>query len=275
MVEHARANIRERLPISAFIICQNEASKIAGCLDSLHFCSDIVVVDSGSTDLTLNIVGRYRDSGFPIRVFHRPWHGYAAQKQFALDQCLEPWCLNLDADERLDEILANEIARIVTSPTSHVGFRLPLRAWLGSYGYAHRLAAKEYFLRLVRREAASYDLAKKIHEGLRIDGSIGKITRGAILHLQKATPEVQIEKQNRYTSLKAEQRAEASLPAQPWRMLTSPIGYFLKYYVLKRYFLCGWAGVATSMVSASYGFQTELKHWILCNSNADRDHSDP
>lgn len=261
MVEVAQPNAAAPLPLSAYIICRNESRKIGPCLESLRFCADIVVVDSGSTDGTLDIVERYRHQGLPVRAFHRDWDGYAGQKQFALDQCREPWCLNLDADERVDGELAREIARVVTSQTPHKGFRLPLRLYLSGHGYMHPWTASEYFLRLVRRDAASYDLSLKIHEGLKVEGSIGRITKGAILHRQSVPPEREVDKLNLYSTLKVEQKVARGKRPHPLRMALWPIGYFLKFYVAKRYFLSGWAGFATSILNAHYAFLSEWKHW--------------
>ena len=77
------------LPISATIICKNEEACIGKCLSSLEGLSEIVVVNSGSTDGTLAVVEDYSRRGFPIRLIHQPWLGYASQKQFALDQARE------------------------------------------------------------------------------------------------------------------------------------------------------------------------------------------
>lgn len=261
MAEISRPEAGGRVPLSAYIICKDESRKIGPCLKSLGFCSDIVVVDSGSTDATLDIVEQYRLGGMPIRVFHHDWAGYAAQKQFALEQCHEQWCLNLDADERINDELAKEISSLVTTPTPHKGFRLPLLLWLPGHGYPHRWTASEYFLRLVKRDAASYDILRKIHEGLKIDGSVGKITVGAILHRQSIPPEKEVEKLSRYSSLKVDQRIASGKPPRPLRMALWPIGYFLKFYVAKRYFLNGWAGFSASILNAHYAFQTEWKHW--------------
>jgi glycosyltransferase involved in cell wall biosynthesis len=261
MAEAVQPAESDGLSLSAFIICKNESRKIGRCLESVRFCSDIVVVDSGSTDDTLDIVERYRAAGLPIRVFHKDWDGYARQKQFALDQCRGRWCVNLDADERIDDRLAREIARVVTSETPHKGFRLPLVLWLSGYGYAHRWSATEYFLRLVRRDSASYDLSRKIHEGLRVDGSVGRITRGTILHRQSIAPEKEIEKIDRYSSLKVEHRIATGKRPSPVRMMLWPLSYFLKFYIAKRYVFSGWGGFVHSVLNAHYAFLTEWKHW--------------
>jgi glycosyltransferase involved in cell wall biosynthesis len=260
--------------LSAFIVCQNEVSRIGACLDSVRFCDEIVVVDSGSTDGTIAVIEECRATGMPIRLIAHPWQGFAPQKQFALEQCRGRWCLNLDADERIDKPLAAEILRTIASGPEEAGFRLPLRNWLPGYGYAHPATARDLKMRLVRRDLARYDLGLAIHERLLLDGRTGRLREGSLLHRPDLSPEQELEKQNRYTSLKAAQRFEQGKRPRPLRMLTSPLGYFLKHYLLKRYFLCGWAGVATSMISAQYGFQTEFKHWRLCRNAAAQDHSE-
>lgn len=260
--------------LSAFIVCQDEVSKIGDCLESVLFCDEIVVVDSGSTDGTIAAIEDYKARGFPIRLIAHPWEGYARQKQFALDRCSGRWCLSLDADERIDKPLAAAILRTVAADPEEAGFSLPLRNWLPGYGYAHPATALEWKMRLVRRDRAHYDPDLAIHERLLIDGRTGRLRGGAILHRPDLSPEQELEKQNRYTSLKASQRFEDGKPARPWRMLTSPLGYFFKHYLLRRYFLCGWAGVALSMISAQYGFQTEFKHWRLYRNAASRNQSE-
>jgi len=99
----------EKLPLSAYVICLNEIEYLGNCIESLQCCKEIVIVDSGSKDGTLELIEKYKSDGYPIKFIHNDWPGYAAQKQFALEQCSEPWCLSIDSDERLDEILKNEL----------------------------------------------------------------------------------------------------------------------------------------------------------------------
>src|SRR5690606_32494469 len=87
-----------RIPLSAFIICHNEEKYLGECIESLAECAEIVIVDSGSTDGTIPLIQSYVDRGWPIRLFKEPWRGYAGQKQFALEQCRQEWCFNIDAD---------------------------------------------------------------------------------------------------------------------------------------------------------------------------------
>jgi glycosyltransferase involved in cell wall biosynthesis len=110
----------ERLPISAFVICMNEADYIVNCILSLKVCAEIVIVDSGSYDGTLEIIRAFIAEGWPIRLISQKWLGYAGQKQFALDQCSLPWCLSLDADERLDKALRAELPKLIAAPADIV-----------------------------------------------------------------------------------------------------------------------------------------------------------
>ena len=247
--------------ISAFIICKNEVAALGPCVESLGFCREIVIVDSGSTDGTLGLIENYRERGYPIRLFKREWPGYALQKQFALDQCRHDWCLNLDADERVDWALADVLCKIVLDETGHAAWKIRRREWLPGYGYAHPLVAAKAHIRLARKAHAAYPSESIIHESMNIKGSVGKITTGWLLHFHQASAESDFDKQNRYTTLKAQQRLDRGKKARSWRMLTTPTAYFLNFYLLKRYFLCGWAGLAHAMSSAQYAFQTELKHW--------------
>jgi len=251
----------ERIAVSAYIICLNEARRIAACIESVGFCRDIVVVDSGSTDGTLDIVRGFEARGFPVRLFERPWPGYAAQKQFALDQCREQWCLNLDADERVDATLGSEIARVTRLPGGASAWKFRLREWLPGYGYAHRCVGHKKIRRLVRRDAAHYDMTLLVHESLIVEGTVSEIREGWCLHDHRAPLELEIEKQNHYTSLKARERAATGRPARPIKMLLGPIGYFVKFYLLKRYFLCGWAGYVHAAMAAQYSFMAEAKRW--------------
>jgi glycosyltransferase involved in cell wall biosynthesis len=86
--------------ISAFIVCMNEEKNIRRCLDSLKWCDEIIVVDSGSSDTTLDICREYN-----TKIFQRPWPGFVEQKRFALSQCTNEWILNLDSDEEVSSAL--------------------------------------------------------------------------------------------------------------------------------------------------------------------------
>ena len=100
-----------KIPLSVAIITKDEAANLPNCLKSLYFAAQIVVVDSGSTDDTVKIA-----SDFGCNVFVESWRGgFGAQKQLAIDQCLQPWILVLDADELIPPETASKIKQIISN----------------------------------------------------------------------------------------------------------------------------------------------------------------
>lgn len=247
------------LPISAFIISKNEVSAIGPCIESLDICREIIIVDSGSTDGTIELVEAYRDKGYPIRLFQRDWPGYARQKQFALDQCTEIWCLNLDCDERLDDALKQELSALTSAPETVGAWDLNFRLFLYGYGYTPDQVRFSRAVRLMRRGRASYRLEQLVHEGIDVVGEIATAHRGRILHARPVKLSEQILKENQYSSLKAEQLFKSGKKPRPFRLLFNPFLYFQRLYFSRRFYLCGWAGFIYAGTGAIYSFMTEAK----------------
>jgi glycosyltransferase involved in cell wall biosynthesis len=150
----------KRKTLSVAIIAGNEEKKIGDCLESVKWADEIIVVDSGSTDRTVEIAKRYTD-----KVFIRKWEGYAPQKQFAIDQATCDWILSLDADERVSPELKDEILKILESETEFDGFYIPRRnfflgKWIKSCGWY-----PNYQLRLFKKGKAKVT-QRKVHENL-------------------------------------------------------------------------------------------------------------
>ena len=108
------------LDLSVVIITKNEEDNIADALESVKWADDVVVVDSGSTDATLDIARRYTS-----RVSTRDWEGYGAQKNHATGLAANDWVLSLDADERVSPELAAEIKTLMLSAPPMQGYRIP------------------------------------------------------------------------------------------------------------------------------------------------------
>lgn len=249
------------LPISATVICKNEAACIGKCLESLAGVAEIIVVDSGSTDDTLAIVEAHAERGLPIKLIHQAWLGYANQKQFALDQAREPWALSIDADEWLDDDLREALPSLVATDASIVGWRL--RRTLTLYGRSDPVTLwtrPEHILRLVRRGHARFDSALIVHEGLIADGPT-KIARKGLLRHERALPlDEQMRKEIVYAKLKAEQRLGRGRKPSALKLLFNPPIYFLRIFFWNRFFLCGSAGFIHAMTGAIYSFMTETMH---------------
>ncbi|WP_187972192.1 glycosyltransferase family 2 protein [Aquibium microcysteis] len=249
--------------VSAFIICKNERTAIGACLDSLAGFGDVVIVDSGSTDGTLDLIDHYRSLGWPIRLFHRDWPGFAAQKQFALEQCRNEWCLSIDCDERLSDDLRQAMSRLPLDRPEPAAYSVGRRDWLPGYGYAPRLVHTHRHARLFRRSRARYDLSALLHEGLVIDGSVVPIPAGRLLHFRNLSVGEELAKANAYATLKARQKRASGERAGPARIVLRPLWRFAKIYLLQRYFLCGIPGFIYAALLGIYVFLTEAKLYRL------------
>jgi glycosyltransferase involved in cell wall biosynthesis len=263
---------RKSLPASAAIICLNEAACIGKCLESLGGFAEIVVVDSGSTDGTLAIVDAFARRGFPIRLIHQPWLGYARQKQLAFDIATQPWVFSIDADEWLDEDLRASLPRLMAADESVAGWKV--RRSLTLYGRSKpvsRWTRPEHILRLVRRGRARFDPAQIVHEGLVADKGKTPIARQGILRHERALPlNEQMKKEIAYARLKAEQRLKLGGKPSTLKLVFNPPIYFLRIFFWNRFFLCGWAGFIHAATGAVYSLMTEAIHRQLYYARTER-----
>ena len=249
-------------PVTAAIVCKDEAELIGGCIESVDFCAEIVVVDSGSTDGTIEIVERYRADGFPIKLLHQDWLGYAPQKQLALDHATQPWRLVIDADERVDDELKEAIVATVAADDPNVSAWYIRRCdWLTGYGHAHRWVLHNRILRLLRAGKTRIDPDSTMHEAYFIDGAKGHIKRGLMLHMRDLTLENDVARANKYSTDKSAVQRAHGRKASAVRLFFSPPFTFLKFYLLKRYFLCGRPGFIYAMMMMFYSFLTEAKSY--------------
>lgn len=245
------------IDISAYVICRDERDFLGACLDSLADFREIVVVDSGSTDGTLDLVRDYVARGFPIRLIERAWPGYAAQKQFALEQCEGPWCFCIDADERLTPELRDWLRAFEPGDAAAVAFRRI--DYLPGYGYPPPSVHAQFQTRLVRRNRVRYGLDVRVHEGLEVDGPVRRIDGPRMLHYRRLSVAEAVQKALDYAELKARDMQERGRKASFASMTVRPLGRFLKYYVLQRFFLCGIPGLIYSVETAIYVFLSEAK----------------
>jgi glycosyltransferase involved in cell wall biosynthesis len=248
-----------KLPISAFIICQNEELYLGKCIESLAEFSEIIVVDSGSTDGTTDLIHSYITKGWPIRLFHEPWRGYAAQKQFALEHCSQPWCFNIDSDERLDAALRKLLPELLLAPAEVGGWRVARRPYLIGYGYTPAHVKERKNLRLIRKGRGAYDLTQAVHEGIVADGRVEKAVKGSLLHYRPLVIDEQILKENKYSTLKADQQFQAGKKPRAVKLIFSPWAYFLRLYFRNGLWRCGMSGFIEAMTGAVYAFLTQAK----------------
>jgi glycosyltransferase involved in cell wall biosynthesis len=247
--------------LSVALITRNEAANLPRTLASVRWANDIVVVDSGSTDATLDLA---RDAG--ARVFEESWKGFAAQKNSAITHSTGEWILSLDADEEVSPELAQEIQALLAGEPAFSAWRVPrLNHFLG-YPLRHGGYWPDPKLRLFRRGAAQFT-GRPVHETVEADGPVGRL-KGPLIHHCYPTLTDYIEHMNRYSSIAAEAlvasgRARASWPWFAWNALLNPAATFLYNYVFRLGFLDGRAGLLQHINHSFYIHWKFAKAWSL------------
>lgn len=243
------------MKITATVITFNEEHNIAAALETLAWADEIILVDSESTDHTVEIARRFTD-----RVFVRAWPGYSAQKNFAAEQASNDWIFSLDADERVSEELKGEIEQIRrgAQPTA-AAFEMPrstfyLGRWIKHSGWRPDCKRRFY-----QRDRARWR-GDYVHETLDVNGEVQKLT-GNILHYTVRDASEHHLRMDRYTTLAAEEAHTRGESASLVTLLLSPTLVFVRSYLLKLGFLDGAAGLAIARFAAHYDFLKRLKLW--------------
>ncbi len=244
--------VRDRVKISATLITLNEEENLPRALSSLSFCDEILVVDSGSTDRTLEIA---EQGG--ARVIQNPWPGFSAQKNFAAEQATHDWALALDADEAVTDELQEQILALAAGSPAHAGYAFPRKArYLGRW-ILHSGWYPDRKVRLYDRRRARW-VGDYVHESVAVDGSVGQLD-GDLLHYTCDSFSEHIRTLDRYTTLAAREHAALRLGVG-WHHLTlSPIWAFIRSYLLKLGFLDGFHGLLIAQAAAFYVFAKYAK----------------
>ncbi len=240
-----------KLNISAVIITLNEAENISEAINSVKWADEIIVVDSGSADETVNLA---KAAG--AKVFKHSWEGYAAQKNLANGKAKSEWILSLDADERVSDELREEIRALIEAP-EHDGYYIPRRSWFLGRWIKHCHWYPDYQLRLFRKDNAEWT-GGEVHEHIKVTGSTGKL-KNDILHYTYKDIADQTERLNKYSTLWAKEAFARGKRPSVFKMLFSPFFTFINVYILRLGFLDGFAGLVISRSLAYYSFQKKAK----------------
>lgn len=232
--------------LSAFVTTYNNARTLAACLESVKWADEILVLDSFSTDETLDIARRYG-----CVVHQEPFKGYGPQKQSALDKTAHRWVLLLDADEALTPAAQEEIRALLAAGPAADGYTLPRQEQV-FWRMSDPGVRMNHFLRLFDKTRGRVS-HMPIHAAPEVDGRVARLTQ-PFYHYGETSIRVKVDKVNHYASgLVADKRARGRR-ANPWVCVFYPPLAFLKSYLLKRNYRNGWAGFMASVVMAFYAF---------------------
>ena len=244
--------------LSVTVITRDEAANLAAALDSVAWADEIVVVDSESTDATLDIARRYTS-----RVLMRPWPGYVAQKNRAAAEATHDWILSIDADERVSPELARDIRALLQQEPPAAGYRLPrvtfhLGRWIRTTDWY-----PDYQLRLYDRRRGRWTGAH-VHESVTVDGPVVDLQHD-LHHLAYRNLAHHLQTIDRYSTLAATEMRQAGRTAGWFDLALHPPAAFLRNYILRGGFRDGVPGLIISLMNAGYVAVKFAKLWELCS----------
>lgn len=240
-----------KLPISVFIITKNEEEHIEKTLKSVSLFDEVILVDSGSTDSTLDIAKRYR-----AKIYTHSWQGYAKQKQYAMSLCSNEWVLNLDGDEEVNpslisafkEIIEQDKADSVRFWRNDIFINKPLSTW----------SKKPNNHRLYKRSKSFFDDSRLAHESATVNGKEIFINE-TFDHFGYGSIETLTTKNNIYSSLKANEKFAKGKRYSNVKLITVFPLVFIKEYFFQRKIFSGKRGFILAIMGAYYAFIKEAK----------------
>lgn len=249
--------------LSVIVITKNEESAIVGCLASVAWADELIVVDSGSTDRTVELCRGYTDKVYSTA----DWPGFGRQKNRALAYATGDWVLSLDADERVTPELRREIEAALENPTGRVAFALPRRSSYCGRPMGHSGWWPDFVLRLFCRGRGRFsdDL---VHERLIVDGPVGRLT-SPLVHEAFGSLEEVLDTMNRYSSAGAALMYERGRRATLAGAILHGLWSFFHTYVVRAGFLDGREGFLLAISNGEGTYYRYLKLLLL----AERDKS--
>lgn len=245
---------------AVIICCNNERTMDATLTSIVHLVGQIIVVDSGSTDGTLQIAMRYG-----CRIVPHEWEGHVRQKQFALELCDTPWALSIDSDESIDDELANSIREAIRANDPAVdGYEMNRRTCVGGHWLNHAWQP-EWRVRLVRSRGAARWSGYDPHDSLKVNSGRTRRLQGTLRHDSYENVADLLRKQIGHGIRTAESYHRMGRRGSVPMLILSPLGAVLKQLVFKQAFLDGWRGwvaaFATGVGTAAKQLQLmELTH---------------
>lgn len=252
------------ITLSVIVITRNEAKNIAGCLRSVAFADEWIVVDSGSTDGTREIA---QQMGAQV-VVTTDWPGFGEQKNRALERARGRWVLSIDADERVSKTLAKSIQHVVAEknaqPSSPLGYKLPRLSQFCGQWMRHGDWYPDRVLRLFQREAGHFS-NDRVHERVIVEGPVARLS-GHLLHDSMPTLDNALDKMNRYTTGRALDKVNAGQKGGLGAALSHAAWAFVRCYLVRRGFLDGRLGFVLAVYVAEGTYYRYLKMGLLAKT---------
>ena len=243
--------------ISILLPTFNSAAFVRDTLESVKWADEIMVVDSFSTDRTLEICQEYG-----ARIVQHEYINSAKQKNWILPQCRHEWVLQIDSDETLEPGLCEEIEEALASHSGDArAFRLPRKNHVLGRWMRYAGIYPDYQTRLFRRDYVSW-IEREVHAHVAVAGEV-RTLKHHIMHYGMPNISKQLRNLDRYTRYEADELRKQGVRFGWSRLVVRPLGVFFHRYVWLKGFLDGWRGFIVCGYFAIYDFLSQAKLWEL------------
>ncbi|GJQ57786.1 MAG: glycosyltransferase family 2 protein [Candidatus Scalindua sp. AMX11] len=242
----------DKVMVSACVMTFNNGEQIEDCLKSVTWADETVVVDSFSTDQTIEICRKYTD-----RVYQRRWPGFKDQSNYTMSLAQYRWILFIDADERITPELFHEIQSHINDVSSHYrGFYLPRKTFYLGKWINHGDWYPAYDLRLYQKDKGCW--VKEPHAKIKLDGK-AKYLKNDMLHFSYKNLSAQLSTIDKYTDMSANEMEKRGTSFVTLQLISRPLFRFIKGYLLKRGFMDGVPGFVAAITTSFYVFMKYAK----------------
>ena len=239
--------------VSAVIITYNEEAIIAQTLSKLEWCDEVIIIDSGSTDKTVEICTDYG-----CFTYYRAFNGFGEQKKYGVSKSKNDWILFIDADELLSEPLIEEIHNeLDKNEVEFAGFEMPLNLVFMNKVFKYGKETDCYRIRLFNKKSGNWDGAV-VHEKVILNGPVKRL-KNNILHYSYTNYSQFLKKIDLYSTLGAKQLLNKKSNKNKFLVALGIPFNFFKYYLIDRNFLNGYQGLAWAIFNSLYHFVKYLK----------------
>jgi (heptosyl)LPS beta-1,4-glucosyltransferase len=236
--------------LTGIVLTKNEAGNIADCLATMHFCDDLIVFDSFSTDDTVKLA-----EAVGARVIQRDFDNYTYQRNAALEAVAEQtdWVFFVDADERIPPESAHEI-RSVIEKRGYAGWRIPRRNIIFGRETGGAGWSPDYQTRLLRIGQARYDPSRLVHETVLLDGALGTLQESLVHYNYHDLPQF-LRKQRQYTAYEAQALFDTGVRPRPQNYVLQPLRHFRWRFLTLKGYRDGFHGLRLSLLMSWYEFR--------------------
>ncbi len=245
----------ERLKLSVFVLTYNEKDKITDCLESVKWADEVVVLDSFSTDGTVEICRKYTN-----KIVQKKFEGFGKLRNDAIAECSNDWVLSIDSDERCTEELKNEVLGLLEKGPDADAYYVPRKShfmgkWIRHCGWYPDYRQPQFF----NRKKMKYT-EQLVHETFELNGTLSRL-KGHALEFPFLNLDQYLRKMERYSALRAEEMSASGKKFKAHNVIINPLAMFFRMYIAKRGFLDGVHGLVLSSLYAYYTALKYIKLW--------------